>query len=124
MPVGNILFINDVYDNNEDQTVSGTDFALYYNVDTGIGGFNLKFNATKLREYFIELTPGAQEIQDALDAGLISDDISVSQEGDIIRDDGQPKCAPARHSAIVTRQDLVWVHGISLPVTSLIRALV
>lgn len=90
-PAGDIIFINDTYDNNEDQTIAGTDFALYYDVDTDIGDFGLRFNATKLREYFIDLSPGAQAISDAVDAGLISDDISVTQEGNIIRDEGQPR---------------------------------
>ena len=41
--------------------------------------------------YFIALSPGAQQIRDAVDSGLIADEITVSQEGDIIMQDGQPE---------------------------------
>ena len=91
-PVGRILYIEDTYDNNEDITVSGTDFAVYYRLnDTGFGDFSFKFNATRLEEYFIGLSQGSQLIADAVESGAISNEISVSQEGDIIEQDGQPK---------------------------------
>ncbi|WP_165793852.1 TonB-dependent receptor [Hyphococcus luteus] len=91
-PAGDILFVRDTYDNNETQSVTGTDFALYYDLDdTPLGDFNLKFNATKLREYFINLSPGSQMIADAIEAGLISNEIDIAQEGDIVRQDGQPR---------------------------------
>ena len=90
-PVGRIMYIEDTYDNNEDITVQGMDFAAYYSLDdTGFGDFDFKFNATKLEEYFIGLSPGSQLIADAVASGLISDEISVAQEGDIIEQDGQP----------------------------------
>ena len=89
---GNILFIRDTYDNNENIDVEGTDFGLYYNLDdTALGDFNLQFNASKLRKFFIALSPGAQQISDAIASGLISDEITVAQEGDIILQDGQPE---------------------------------
>ncbi len=91
-PVGDILFINDTYDNNENIDVSGTDFGFFYDLDdTALGDFSLNFNATKLREFFIALSPGAQQIADAVEGGLISDEITIAQEGDIILQDGQPE---------------------------------
>lgn len=90
-PAGEIVAIKDTYDNNEDITVTGTDFALFYRLrDTPLGDFRIQFNASKLREYFIELSPGAQAIADGVANGEISDEIEVSQEGDIIQQDGQP----------------------------------
>lgn len=90
-PAGQIIQILDTYDNNETQSVTGTDFALYYDFETGLGDIGINFNATKLREYFINLSPGSQEIADAQEAGLISEDIDIDQEGDIIKQDGQPR---------------------------------
>ena len=91
-PVGEILFIDDTYDNNENIDVAGTDFGLQYDIgDTPLGDFGLQFNATKLREFFIALSPGAQQIADAVDSGLIADEITIAQEGDIILQDGQPE---------------------------------
>ncbi len=90
-PAGEILYIEDTYDNNEDIDVAGTDFALYYSLDdTGLGDFDIKFNATKLREFFIGISPGAQQILDAQEDGIIPLDIPVAQEGDIVLQDGQP----------------------------------
>ena len=91
-PAGEILFINDTYDNNEDIDVEGTDFALYYNIDdTALGDFDLKFNASKLRKFFIALSPGAQQIADGVANGVIADEVDVAQEGDIILENGQPE---------------------------------
>ena len=91
-PAGDILFVDDTYDNNENIDVEGTDFGLYYDVDAGdLGDFNLAFNASKLRKFFINLSPDAQAIADAVADGTISSDITVAQEGDIILQDGQPE---------------------------------
>jgi len=91
-PVGDILFVRDTYDNNEDITVEGIDFGFYYDLnDTPLGDFDLKANAAFLDTFFIDLSPGARQIADAVESGLISDDVTVSQEGDIIKQDGQPE---------------------------------
>jgi outer membrane receptor protein involved in Fe transport len=44
-----------------------------------------------LEEYFISLSPGSQEINDAVSSGVISEEITVAQEGSIILQDGQPE---------------------------------
>lgn len=89
---GDIIAIEDTYDNNEDIEVTGTDFALYYRLrKTALGSFSLQFNASKLRKYFIALSPGAIEIAEGVANGEISNNITVSQEGNIIKQDGQPK---------------------------------
>ncbi len=91
-PAGEILFIRDTYDNNETVDVEGIDFAVYYDLDnTPVGDFSLRLNATQLRKYLIGLSPGSQQIRDAVDAGTISNEIAVSQEGSIILQDGQPE---------------------------------
>ncbi len=91
-PAGEILFVRDTYDNNEDIDVDGIDYGFYYEIeDTPLGDFDLSLNASFLDTYFIALSPGAQQIRDAVNNGLISNEITVSQEGDIIRQDGQPE---------------------------------
>jgi iron complex outermembrane receptor protein len=116
-PVGEIDFIRDTYDNNEDIDVKGTDFAIYYNIDdTPLGDFDLKLNATNLETFFIALSPGAEQIRDAVESGLISDEIEVSQEGDIILQNGQPEW---RVSGSVTwRNDNGWGAGVRADYTS------
>lgn len=91
-PAGDILFVRDTYDNNEDIDVEGFDYGIYYDIeDTRVGDFGLNLNASYLDTYFIALSPGAQQIRDAVNSGLISNEITVSQEGNIIRQDGQPE---------------------------------
>ncbi len=91
-PFGPIDFTRDTYDNNESQTVKGIDYALYYDWDdTPFGDFGFKFNATQMTDYFIALSPGSLLIREAIDSGLISDDIAISQEGDIVGINGQPE---------------------------------
>ncbi|MEO1038738.1 MAG: TonB-dependent receptor [Pseudomonadota bacterium] len=91
-PAGEILFIRDTYDNNENIDVQGIDYAIYYQIDdTRFGDFDLKLNASYLDTYFIALSPGAEQIRDAVESGLISDEIDVAQEGSIILENGQPE---------------------------------
>lgn len=91
-PFGAIDFTRDTYDNNETQRVKGIDYAVYYDLDdTPLGDFGFKFNATQMTDYFIGLSPGSILIREAIDSGLISDDISISQEGDIVGINGQPE---------------------------------
>lgn len=88
---GQIQFLADTYDNNEDQTVKGIDFGVYYDFETTrLGDFGLKINATKLDEYFISVSPGSQLINNAVESGLVPSEIAVTQEGDILGIDGQP----------------------------------
>ncbi len=103
-PFGPIDFTRDTYDNNETQTVKGIDYALYYDLDdTSFGDFRFTFNATQMTDYFIDLSPGSRLIQDAINSGLISDDITVAQEGDIVGQDGQPEWQA--NASIVWRHD-------------------
>ncbi|MAL10606.1 MAG: TonB-dependent receptor [Maricaulis sp.] len=109
-PVGDILFIRDTYDNNEDIDVEGFDYGFYYEIEnTRFGDFDLSVNATYLDTFFIALSPGAQQIRDAVDSGLISNEITVSQEGDIIRQDGQPEWNIS--GTLTWRHDSGWGAG-------------
>lgn len=91
-PFGEILFVQDTYDNNETQEVKGIDYAAYYDLNgTKLGDFKFKINATQMTDYFIDLSPGSLAIRDAVESGQISDEITVSQEGDIIGQNGQPE---------------------------------
>jgi outer membrane receptor protein involved in Fe transport len=116
-PAGDILFIRDTYDNNESIDVKGTDFAVYYALDdTPLGDFDLKLNATYLETFFIALSPGAQQIRDAVDSGLISNEITVSQEGDIIQQNGQPEWRVS--GSLTWRGDNGWGAGVRADYTS------
>lgn len=91
-PFGDIIRVLDTYDNNENQRVKGIDYALYYDLDdTPLGDFGLKFNATQMTDYFISLSPGSLAIRAAVEAGQISDEITIAQEGDIVGIEGQPE---------------------------------
>ena len=116
-PAGEILFIRDTYDNNENIDVEGIDYAILYNIDdTPFGDFDLKVYASYLDTYFIALSPGAVQIRDAVESGLISDEIDVAQEGSIILENGQPEW---RVSGNVTwRHDNGFGAGVRVDYTS------
>ncbi len=116
-PVGEILFIRDTYDNNEEIEVTGWDYGIYLNLDdTAWGDFGLRVNASYLDTYFISLSPGAQQIRDAVEAGTIASEITVSQEGDIILQNGQPEWRAG--ASLTWRHDNGWGAGVRADYTS------
>ena len=90
--VGEILFINDIYLNLLPRTVKGIDYAVYYDFDdTAWGDFSLKVNAAKMQQFFIEESPDALLINDAVAAGTIDSSVSVANSGSILEQNGQPE---------------------------------
>lgn len=109
-PAGDILFIRDTYDNNENIDVEGIDYGVYFNFESDrFGEFDISANASYLDTYFIALSPGAQQIRDGVNNGIIASEITVSQEGDIIRQDGQPEWNV--QTTLTWRHDSGWGAG-------------
>ncbi len=91
-PVGEILFIEDIYLNLLPRNVRGIDYGLYYKInDTGFGDFNLKLNAAQMRKFFVSPSPNDLIIQEAVDSGLIDDSITVAGSGSQLERNGRPK---------------------------------
>ena len=102
-PAGGILRVDDQYANLDDRTVRGVDVGFYYDLDTAIGRFHLKYNASFLLDF--EQQPGGDSatLLAAQEAGVIPLSIPVDGFADLVDRDGNQDY---RHN---TR--LSWRHG-------------
>jgi len=87
-PAGRADFIEDQYANLDTRLVEGFDFGVYYDVETGIGDFNLSWQGSIYTKY--EQQPGgaAQLLLDASEAGVIPPNYPVRGFDDLLRRDG------------------------------------
>jgi len=108
-PVGEILFVNDNYLNLDSRKVEGVDLGVYYEIDgTALGDFSFRFNAAYLDKFFQEISGAGQQINAAIDAGLVPAALSVGGEGDLVRDFGRPEW---RYSSSLTWRNGPWGAG-------------
>jgi len=91
-PAGDIIQVLDPYFNLDSRISKGWDFGLSYNVpDFGAGKFRLRFNAARLDSFVQSAGPEAQEILDAIAAGVLPLDVTVGGLGQLLEIDGRPK---------------------------------
>lgn len=92
-PVGEVQYITDAYSNQQPQTVEGLDLGVMWNLrGTRVGDFSLNLNVSHLIKYYLEMSPGMQELQAARDAGTIPASITFGgRMGDLIDDQGRPE---------------------------------
>ncbi len=102
-PAGNVLRIDDRYANLDDRTVRGVDVGLYYDFETTVGRFYLKYNASFLLDF--EQQPGGDSatLLAAQEAGVMPLSIPVDGFADLVDRDGNQEY---RHNA-----RLSWRHG-------------
>ncbi len=87
-PAGDIRFIDDQYANFDTRTVRGYDVGIYYDFDTSIGNFGIRYVGSFLDEF--EQTPGGDALLllAAQDNGQIPSNYPVAGFSDLIRKDG------------------------------------
>jgi iron complex outermembrane receptor protein len=108
-PVGDIIMVDDNYLNLDQRTVEGVDLGFYYNLDgTPIGDFSFRINAAYLDKFFQDVSPNGQIINAAAAAGDIPGVLSVSGEGDLVRDFGRPEW---RYTSALTWRMNEWGAG-------------
>lgn len=91
-PVGEVLYVNDGYVNLQPQRVRGVDFSVAWDSpETRAGRFHLMLNGTKLIEFYREPSADIQQILDARDAGIISQETIITGGGDLVGIDGKPE---------------------------------
>lgn len=91
-PVGQVQYVDDIYQNLLPQTVRGLDLSLSVNWDTGLGDFDLSFNASHMLEYSRAPSPGIQALLDARAAGEINAGTVIpGAAGSLIGIDGIPE---------------------------------
>ena len=70
----------------------GWDFGLFYRVpDFGLGKFRLRFNAARLKSFVQSAGADGQELLDAVESGVLPDEISVDGLGELLEQNGRPK---------------------------------
>ena len=87
-PAGGILRVDDRYANLDQRTVRGVDVGFYYDLDTSIGRFHLKYNASFLLDF--EQQPGGDSatLLAARKMGALPLSIPVDGFADLVDRDG------------------------------------
>jgi outer membrane receptor protein involved in Fe transport len=90
-PLGLIDNIDDQYANLDDRTVTGVDLGVYYNWDTALGNFDVRWVSSYITKYEQEAGGDAQVLVEAKEAGIIPADFPVAGFADLIRRDGNQR---------------------------------
>jgi outer membrane receptor protein involved in Fe transport len=87
-PFGNIKFIKNNYTNMALRTVAGTDLGVYFNVESDIGDFDVRYIGTFLDKFEQKASGDFAALQAQKDAGEIPDSIPLKGFGDLLGKDG------------------------------------
>lgn len=91
-PAGQIIQVLDPYQNLDSRVAKGWDFGLFYDVgDVGIGSLDIALNAARLNSFFQTPSADGQELIDAVNAGVLPDEIVISDIGELLRLNGRPR---------------------------------
>jgi iron complex outermembrane recepter protein len=90
-PAGDIRFIEDQYANLDTRVVEGHDIGIYYDFDTPIGNFDIRYVATALDKYNQEPGGQAATLIAAQSAGLIPSNYPVAGFDDLVEKNGNPE---------------------------------
>ena len=87
-PFGDIKFIKNNYTNMALRTVAGTDLGVYFNVESDIGDFDVRYIGTFLDKFEQKASGDFAALQAQKDAGEIPDSIPLKGFGDLLGKDG------------------------------------
>jgi len=91
-PVGQILYVKDIYRNLLPQHASGIDLGVSWQLPhTAIGSFSFDFDAAYLRKFYLSPSPDVAALMAARDAGQINAGTFISGGGDLVRQNGKPR---------------------------------
>jgi iron complex outermembrane receptor protein len=109
-PAGQVAQVDDTYANLDTRTVRGHDIGVYYDVDTGIGEFDLRYVASFLDKYEQEAGGSAALLVDAKADGSLPANVPVIGFSDLVRQDGNAK---NKHTIRVSWRKGDWGAAIS-----------
>jgi outer membrane receptor protein involved in Fe transport len=109
-PAGQVQQVDDTYANLDTRTVRGHDVGLYYNVDTQIGEFDVRYVATFLDKYEQKAGGSAAVLVAAKEDGTLPATVPVVGFSDLIRQDGNAK---NKHTIRVSWRKGDWGAAIS-----------
>lgn len=91
-PAGQVLYVDDIYQNLQPQTVEGVDLSFLWNISgTRIGDFDYSLNASRLLTYERGVSPGIAALFEAREAGLINELTELPESASLIEQNGNPK---------------------------------
>jgi len=90
-PAGNILRIEDTYANLDTRNIRGHDIGMYFNYDTAIGNFDLRYVGAFLDKYDQLASGPSQELIDGIESGVLPASVNVTGFANLIRVGGNPR---------------------------------
>jgi iron complex outermembrane receptor protein len=90
-PVGDVTIVNDSYANLDTRKVKGHDIGVYFNYETAIGDFDLRYVAAFLDEYKQVPGPAATALFEAQEVGILPPDVAIEGFGNLVRHDANPR---------------------------------
>jgi iron complex outermembrane recepter protein len=91
-PVGQVLYVNDQYQNLLPQEARGVDFGVMWSLNgTRYGDFTVNFNAAHLIKFYRQPSPAIAALLAAREAGQINAGTTITGGGDLIRQNGRPE---------------------------------
>ena len=87
-PAGDIARIDDQYANLDDRTIEGVDIGIYWEMDTDIGKFNFKYNASLLETFDQDVSGEAARLVSAQQAGTLPENVPIAGFADLIGRNG------------------------------------
>ncbi|MEZ5697150.1 MAG: TonB-dependent receptor [Sphingomonadaceae bacterium] len=91
-PAGQVVQVLDPYLNLDSRKSKGLGFWTRHDVpEFGLGQFDLRFNAARLKSFFQSAGPDGQELLDAIAAGTLPAEVGVDGLGELLEIEGRPK---------------------------------
>jgi outer membrane receptor protein involved in Fe transport len=90
-PVGQVAQVNDVYKNLDTRNVRGHDIGVYFNYDTAIGSFDLRYVAAFLDKYDQVASGPALTLLNAKEEGILPASVPVEGFANLIRAGSNPR---------------------------------
>jgi outer membrane receptor protein involved in Fe transport len=107
---GEAARVNDQYANLDTRKIKGHDIGVYYDKDTALGDFNFRYVASKLDEYKQVASGPAQELLDAVDAGILPPETDVRGFDNLVRQNGNQRW---KHTARLSWRKGDWGASVS-----------
>lgn len=109
-PVGQVTQVDDTYANLDTRLVRGHDIGLYYNFDSAIGNFDVRYVASFLDTYEQIAGGAAALLIEAQENGDLPADVPVTGFADLVRQDGN---AEEKHTLRLSWRKGDWSAGVS-----------
>lgn len=98
-PIGQVDFVSDTYTNLDTRTIEGYDIGVYYDIETDIGRFGLKYNGSFYEKYNQEASAGPTVTLEEAKAANPAIDFPIIGIGNLLKFEGNQE---ERHTATLS----------------------